>query len=997
MRSVEFSLLGPLNVHVGGKTLRLGGSRQRTVITMLLLSPGQVISVDTLIDAVWPNGGPSTARNQIAICVAGLRKVFKDATDINDVILTTYPGYTLNPDGHRIDVRDFEEGVRAARESAREGHVDDACRQFGDALRLWQGRALDGLTGTRIEAAASRLEELRLDVAEELAGLRLKSGNHNAVVGELTEIVKEYPLRERARAHLMLAHYRAGRRAEALAVFAEARRVLVAELGIEPGPALQELHAQVLRDAPTLTGVLPEPTHVAPAPTPAQLPSRAAAFTGRVPELRALDRMLDERSGSVPLGVAAISGVSGVGKTALAVHWANRVAHRFPDGQLFADLRGYDEHDEPVPPAVALDRFLRALGVPGSQIPADPADRPAFFRSMLGGRQVLIVLDNVRSFDQIRPLLPGSGRCCVLITGRDVTDDMIGDYDVLPIRLKAVTAGEATALLSEVAGRERIDADPPATTRLAELCDRLPLALRIAGARLAARPHWSVRYLVTRLENQRIRLDELSPGTGGVRAGFGLAYRELPSAARRMYRRLGLLTVPDFTAWVGAAVLDTTTEDAENLMELLVDAHLLEVVSGAGTGPVTRYRFQDLLRLYAYERAVEEEPEGQRDAAFERVLDGWLYLCDAAYRQLSGGEFTLPRTPVRPRLSETAEAELLGNPLEWMDSEWIALADVIKQAAQCGQATHAWVLTALSSPLREARNYLEGWAACAELSLEAARAADDRLGEAEMVHSLGALAIYRNDYAGAQPLLTVAVGLFTDCGDVGGRAKTQRLLAGCAQFSDDLELARSYCEASLEGFRSIGDLAGEATTLSRLAQIELDHGNVDRSLELSGAAVDLSRKAGIVRGEAQSIYRLANALLRKNDLDGAARALREVLTLSRSYQDLHGEAHALRGLGEIHWRQGRLDESLDLLGQALETARKMGDRLLRARIEGHLGFAHALIGHGEAADRMMDARAAFTELGATALAERMRLALDLVMRRGLLRPVDRQDLLALLV
>ncbi|MGW7446170.1 BTAD domain-containing putative transcriptional regulator [Kitasatospora sp. NPDC054795] len=997
MRSVEFSLLGPLNVQVGDKRLKLGGSRQRTVITMLLLSPGQVISVETLMEAVWPNGVPSTARNQIAICVAGLRKVFKDATDINDLILTTYPGYTLNPDGHRIDVQDFEERVRDARESAREGRVDDACWQFGEALQLWHGRALDGMTGSRIEATASRLEELRLDVVEELAGLRLESGNHNAVIGELTEIVNQYPLRERARAYLMLAHYRAGRRAEALAVFREGRRVLVAELGIEPGPELQELQGLVLRDAPALTSFHPEPVHTAVAPTPAQLPSRVAAFTGRVPELRALDRMLDERSGSMPLGVAAISGVSGVGKTTLAVHWANQVAHRFPDGQLFADLRGYDEHDEPVQPAIALDRFLRALGVPGSQIPADPADRPAFFRSILGGRQVLIVLDNVRSFQQIRPLLPGSGRCCVLVTGRDVTDDMIGDYDVLPIRLKAVTAGEATTLLAEVAGRQRINADPTSTARLAELCDRLPLALRIAGARLAARPHWSVRYLVARLENHRIRLDELSPGTGGVRAGFGLSYRELPSAARRMYRRLGLLTAPDFTAWVGAAVLDTTEEEAENLMELLVDAHLLEVVSGAGTGPVTRYRFQDLLRLFAHERAIAEEPGWQRDAALERLLDGWLYLCDAAYQQLYGGEFTSPRTPVRPRLSEAAEAELLDKPLEWMDSEWIALADMIKQAAQSGKAAHAWALTALSSPLREARNYLEAWADCAQLALEAARTAGDTLGEAEMVHSLGALAIYRNDYAGAQTLLTIAARLFTECGDTGGRAKTQRLLAGCAQFADDPELARSFCEASLEGFRAIGDLAGEARTLSRLAQIELDHGDVDRSLDLSSSAVDLSRKAGIVRGEAQSIYRLANALLRKNDLDAAALALCEVLALSRSYQDLHGEAHALRGLGEIHWRQGRLDESLDVLGQALEAARKMGDRLLRARIEGHLGFAHALIGHGEAADRMMGAQAAFTELGATAPAERMRLALELVMRRGLLRPVDRQDLLALLV
>ncbi|MFJ5724893.1 BTAD domain-containing putative transcriptional regulator [Streptomyces sp. NPDC093149] len=979
MSQVAFRLLGPLEVRAHGKALKLGGPRQRTVLTMLLLAPNRVVSVDSLIEAVWPQGPPTTARNQIAICVAGLRKVFKEAVGAADLIVTSHPGYILNSLEHGIDVVDFEERVAQAQDAARGGRTTEACDLFAQALSLWRGRALDGVTGDRIEEEAARLEEVRLDAYEQHAGLQIRLGRHHALLSELSTLVKEHPLREQSRAHLMLVHYRSGRRAKALAVFREGRDLLVEELGIEPGPVLRGLHDLVLQDSPELTQPPADPVSAPATNVPAQLPVDSASFTGRAGELRALDRMLDERLGQSPLPVAAISGVGGVGKTALAIHWANQVAGRFPDGQLFTDLRGYDEKDAPAPPAAVLDRFLRALGVPGAQIPADLGDRAALYRSVLGGKRVLIVLDNARSFQQIRPLLPGSGRCCVLITGRDVMDDLIGDYAVLQIGLTVLAPNEAAALLAEVAGEARIGADPAATARLGTLCDRLPLALRIAGARLAAKPHWSVRSLVSRLENQRRRLDELSLGEGGVRAGFRLSYRDLLPAAQRLYRRLGLLTVPDFAAWVGAALLDIPDPvEAENLLERLVDAHLLEVAWGSG--PATRYRFQDLLRLFAWECAQAEESEEERAATTERAYSGWLMLADAARQRAYGGSHSVAYGPVRRfPLPEELVDELLEDPMAWLESERTAIADVIHQAAESNHAAYAWGLTFNGTVLFEAHNYLEDWHSCATSALAAARRVGDRLGEATMLRSLGTLAIYQRKYREAQSSLLPALQLFEECGEVHGRAVVLRNLALCSRFAGDLEAARREAGQSLEDFRKAEDLAGESHVLGLLAQIELELGNVPGGISLCREAMAKSHEAGSMRGETQNTYRLAEALMRQGDPAAAQQACVEVLALTREVGDRLGQGHALRGIGEACWRQGDPEAAVPVLQQALEVAEEVADRFLRARIQADLGCARLMSGaRPTAVGLLRSALAAFEELEAQTWRRRMVRILDAV-------------------
>lgn len=973
MNQLVFRMLGPLLVQADGLPVRIKGRRQSTVLAMLLLSADRIVSVDTLVDTVWPECPPATARNQIAICVATLRKTFKEAGE-SGLLLTSPPGYVLARGEHRIDVVEFLQLAERGRDAARHGRAEEACALLEEALSKWRGAALDKLSGERIEAEAARLEQLRLDLVEERAGLMLELGRHRVLTGELGELVARHPLREQSREHLMLALYRSGQRAEALEVFRLGRRLLNEELGIEPGPPLQQLHDLILHDSPELS----RPPAAAPSASvtvqtvPAQLPADVMRFTGRQQELAALDRLLKEPYQSHAPVLATIAGVGGVGKTALAVHWASQAADRFPDGQLFADLRGYDEENPPVSPAAVLDRFLRALGTPAPQIPEDPDERAALFRSLLSTRRTLILLDNVRSFAQLRPLLPGGGRSVVLATGREALDDVTGDYTALRIRLRVLPPAEATTLLTKIAGADRFGSDPVGLEQLSALCDCLPLALRIAGARLAAKPGLTVRGLVERLRDQRRRLDELSPEEGGVRAGFRLTYRDLAPEAARMYRRLGLLRTPDFAPWAAAATVDTSLRRAEELLDQLVDAQLLEVLEPVPGRPA-RYRFQDLLQLFARERAEADESEEECDAALERAFAAWLWLAEEAHRRLDGRDFPVgrPAEPAPAFLLGAAD-ELLAAPLDWFESERTAVADVVAHAAETGRARYAWALTESAVPHFETRNYLEDWQRCADAALSSARRVGDRVGEATMLRLLGSLAIYQRRYEQAEGWNMAALRLLRGSEDVHGAALAQRNLAMCARLQGDWDRALEFCRAALEGFSEVHDTRNQAHLLGYLAQIELDRGQVEQALPLAVEAVALGRRSGSVRAETQSVYRLAEVRLCAGELDDAAQSFHEVLQLSRKEGDRVGEAHALRGLGETQWSQGLLTAAESTLRQALEITEELSDRFLYARVETDLGCVEALGGrHSAAAERFERAHAALGEVGAQPWRERV--------------------------
>lgn len=692
---MNFCILGAFEIRVGDQRVAVGSSRQRTVLAMLLLLANRVVSTDSLVEAVWNGCPPATGRTQVAICIAALRKAFKEAGCTDDVIVTVPPGYLLRPAGHRIDAIDFAAQVSAAQAAQQQGRGAEAADLLGAALGLWSGPALAGVTGYLVEAEAARLEEQRLAAYEIRTALCLELDQHGSLISELAAMAREYPLREQIRAQLMLAQYRAGRRAEALETFRVGRRHLIEEIGIEPGPELQNLHDAILRDDPSLTLSPTLGLQFGGALTPAQLPPDLPGFIGRNAELSVLDGLLSSATDHTP-ATGVVIGAAGVGKTGLALHWAHRVAHQFPDGQLFADLHGYDNGSEPSDPSAVLGSFLRALGLPNEQISADLHERATLFRSILDGRRVLIILDNDRTVDQVLPLLPSSGGCCVLITGRSALGELLGGHGVIRVRLGVMAEHEAKALLDVVVDDGRLASDPESATKLGELCGRLPLALRISATRLAAKPHWTVKHLVRRLEDHRRRLDELDTDNH-LRGSFESSYRYLSPDTARMYRRLGILDAPNFAPWVGAALLNTNLSEGEGLLEQLVDAQLLDVDF---EGHTVRYRFHELLRLHAREHAFRQESSAQRRAANRRVLSGWLSLVSEAHRRESGGtQPTIPGVSPLWRCDREYVDELLREPRVWLERERTSILAAMKQASRLWPAKQARALAVVASTL----------------------------------------------------------------------------------------------------------------------------------------------------------------------------------------------------------------------------------------------------------------------------------------------------------
>ncbi|MFJ9028094.1 AfsR/SARP family transcriptional regulator [Streptomyces sp. NPDC102274] len=940
-----FKVLGPLIVMSGDHNVVVGGARQRTVLSLLLLSPGRTVPVDTLIDEVWNGSPPATARTQIAIVVAALRKTFRAEGAADDMIVTAHPGYLLNTEGHYVDSVDFADLVARAEAAVAEGRLDDAAQCYRRALDLWRGSALAGVSGPAVEEEAARLQEHRLNAYDDATAVRLALGRHYELVPELGGVVREHPLRERTRHHLILAQYRSGRRAEAMESYREAREVFVAELGLEPGPDLQELHDLVLRDDPSLTveGGRAGPVAVANVPevvvVPSELPPDVPGFTGREAELTALDGLVREvASGRHRPAVGLVTGVAGVGKSGLVVHWAHRVAEAFPDGRLFADLRGYDGEHEPVSVSDVLSRFLRSLGIRGPRVPDTLEERVALYRSLLAERRVLIVLDNVRMFGQLRPLLPGSGASCALITSRDQLEQLVTWPQEARVHLGVLPRHEAVELVGRIAGLERIGARTD-VERLVELCDRLPLAVRISAARLASKPHWSVRHMVGRLSDERRRLDELSQGESQVRAGFELSYRYLTELTARLYRCLGLVDVPDFTSWVAAALLDVEVLDAELLLEDLVDAQFLEVVGMDATGRL-RYRLQNLLRLYAAERASQEDPAGDRREALRRVFATGLAIAEEAHRREHGGHFSIVHSEVARRpVDGELLAELLVEPLEWFEAERLSLVGMIEQSARMEMAGLAWDLTVSSAVLFETRGYIDNWRVCAGQALDAARAAGDVRGQAAMLQHLGAIALSHHSMDDAVARSLEARELFGSVGEELGRALVLRNLAVAYRITGEVERGAECLTEALPVFRAAGDRSSEASALQSLAQLELDRGDPGAALGHALEAVRVAEPLGSggSRNLAQSLYRVGSAQFALKRFAEAEAAHLRVECLSRAKADDHGLAHALFGLGQARAALGAVEQAERAFVEGRALAQAIESPLIEGRIRLGLG------------------------------------------------------------
>jgi DNA-binding SARP family transcriptional activator len=958
--------LGPLELTNEDREYDLGGPRQRVVLAMLALNPNRVIPVERLIDAVWNTEPPTTARAQVQICVSALRKIFVGA-GVSLRIRTRTPGYQLEAPPNHLDTEQFADLVSRGHEHAHAGRTSEAVAVLRTALGLWRGEALADLHTELVRRGADQLEHARLSALTERVQLDLALGRHEELVGELVTLVEQHPLRERLYEYLMLALYRSGRQAEALEVCRRARRTMVEQLGIEPGKELQRLETAILNRTPELDLMAsgPDPVHAAtqPADTPLVLPRRLPAsiadFTGRDEQLAAIRRALsgDEEHVRYGMRIVAISGKGGVGKSTLAIRAAHELRDVYPDGHLFADLAA--------PPGVdrvrgVLDRFLRALGVEGAAIPEDVEEKSDMYRSRLANRRFLVVLDGAASEEEVMPLLPAGAGCAVIATCRSPLSGLPGAE---LISIAPFDVGLSLQMLGKIIGPERLAAERDAAVELVEFCGHLPLAMRIAGARLASRPHWRLEVLVGRLRNTARRLDELSYRGLELRSSIGLTYRVLGKDAKALFRLFSMVTTPDFPGWTAAALMDSDSFDAEDMLEHLVESQLLDTVACPGERP--RYRFHDLIRVYAQERLQDEESDDERHAAVVRLVGAWLAKAEDAHRKEYGGDYTILHG-CGPRWRPPDDAGEIEDPIAWLESERPALVAAVRLAAAAGEDELCWDLALTLVTLFEVKSLFDDWRETAEVALAATERAGNRRGQAAMLYSLGAMAMSQRRLAVAEERFAAALEIFRADGDAHGCALVLRNAAMVDRLRNRSTATFAKYDEALGLMRQVGDLAGEAGVLGSLAKMRIDEGATEHARELLDRALECTRRCGYLRGEAQVVIRFAELHLGENQVHEAHQALNRVLLIVRNVGDRIGEAHALYGMGVVRQRTGRLDNATSTLQHAHSLARQVGERLIEAQslyALGEIAMARGNSGTGMA--HLAEAAGLFAELGST--------------------------------
>jgi DNA-binding SARP family transcriptional activator/tetratricopeptide (TPR) repeat protein len=702
---MDFDVLGPLRVRQGDQSVPLSAPMLRMVLGILLTRANTPVPVDILVDALWAGQRDPRAAKKLQLHVHRLRGALGDPARIR----FEQGGYTLCVHPGELDTERFESALA---EGANAGQPARAVKLLRRALRLWRGDPFGDITDLPLlRAEADRLTERRLTGLAQLYDAELACGHASAIIPELAELAARHPMREGLQGLLMTALYQTGRQAEALEVYHRTRGALVEQLGLEPGSELHRLEHAILTGDPTLEA----PT--TPSITPAQLPADLTDFTARTSQLAAIQHLVTAADRSAPL-LVAITGQAGVGKTVLAVHAAHRLRAHYPDGQLFVDLRGTQAH--PLAPTHVLARFLRSLGVERTAIPDDAEERAALYRSRLADRRLLILLDNAACEAQLRPLLPGIPGCAVLVTSRM---RLAGLNGARRVNLDIFTPDQAVELLARVAGPQRVAAQPAAAREIVRLCSSLPLAVRVAGARLGAREHWPLSRLEAELTDEQHRLDTLQLGDLDVRASLALSYHRLEGLTRRAFRLLGLLEIRDFDPWVAAALLDVSQARAEELVDTLVDRHLLEITGPDASGRL-RYRFPDLLRTYAREVLIAQEPEAGRLAALDRAFGGWLALAEEAGRAMASSAFaaTLPRGSCwRPE--EPVVRSVVTDPSGWLKAEWAALMGAIEQAYSVGSDQLGWALGVRLARIFLVRGCYDDWRGVCELTLAGARQA----------------------------------------------------------------------------------------------------------------------------------------------------------------------------------------------------------------------------------------------------------------------------------
>lgn len=930
---MRFGLLGPVQVWSDGGVLEVRGAVRRTLLAALLIRPGTVVSMDQLIETVWGSRAPALPTPALYNQITRLRRILgPDGARIEAVS----PGYVIRVGPGELDLLEFEGLCADGRRAGLGGRWEDASKAFAAALSLWRGRPLADVPELEAHSMVQHLEESRHLAIQGRTEAELNLGRHDGVIGELRTLVAEYPLREAFQSQLMLALHRAGRQGEALSVYATLRQKMVDELGEDPSASTRELHQRILRSDPTLmpgaavVEVAVAATHTAVR----QLPADTRIFAGRSTEL---DRLVELADGSDPgmVVISAINGMGGVGKTALAVRAAHRLAVRYPDGQLFIDLHGYSADLDPVAPEDALGYLLRSLGVPQQAIPRDVDGRAALYRSKLAETRTLIVLDNAVNAAQVRPLLPAAQGCLVLVTSRSQLASL---DDAHQLALDVLPGADAEALLHEVAGSGRVTG--PEAAELAKLCGHMPLAIRIVAARMRHRSALTARALIEELREERGRLDRLRDDERDLETVFDCSLRVLPEDERRLFCLLGVVPGPDFDAYATAHVLGVEElRPAERMLESLLDCNLL-IQHTPG-----RYRFHDLLRVYASNLAAKNE---DAPAALNRLLDYYTATASAA-------ESTLPKRssqiePSALRIVEPAlKFEDRAQSLAWFQVERESLRAIAEQL-DIDPARHVALTFALSAFL-----YREGlWNVSASLLatvIGISRDRSDRLAEA---HALRALGIIHADFGEKHIAIAYLERALVICRDLGDRPG--ELLALCALgnvYYSKGEIPRAV-EISTEALaisEQIGDRGATASMLGRLALQQCIAGRNVEARELYQRAMTIQADLGDHAGHAFSVLMYTRTCYALGDFAPIRAMLDQSLALSRMAANRLSAAHALQEIARQELLAGDYDSAIPLLEAALETFLEIGYRVSEANVYWELGRIEFARGDAEGALR----------------------------------------------
>ncbi|MGI5188254.1 AfsR/SARP family transcriptional regulator [Promicromonospora sp. CA-289599] len=936
---MRFQLLGHVSARSEHGPVPLGTARQRAVLAALLIEPGVPVSADQLVERVWGTTAPRSARPTLHSYISRLRSVLDDLG--GPVPTRRSGGYVLDVDPDAVDLHQF----RALVTQARCAGDDTAEPLWQDAMALWRGTPFADLDSDWLHSLAVTLAAERQAARLDHHDLLLRRGEHTRLLPEVAAAAEAHPLDERLAGQLMVALYRCGRQSDALAHFRLVQERLADELGSDPGSALCDVHQRILRHDPELavpvsvsvaapdtgsnadsaagsTSADTPPSAARPAHRPAQLPLDVAEFAGRDGDLRRLDELLPDVAddpATRAVVITAIRGTAGVGKTALAVHWAHQVADRFPDGQLYVNLRGYDP-EQPMRPTDALARFLVALGVGERDIPLDGDERAARYRSELAGRRMLIVLDNAATVAQVRPLLPGSGSSTVVVTSRDSLSGLVAVHGAHQVDLDLLPAAEAVDLLRRLIG-PRVVAEPEAAATLAEQCARLPLALRVAAMRATSQLDLPLAKVVAELADRQDRLELLDAGGdpyAAVRAVLSWSIQHLPEQGARTFRRLGLHPGPDLDQYAAAALTGLAPNAARRVLETLVSAHLLH-----RTGPGW-YGMHDLLRAYATHLAAVEDTDDERQEAEERLLGYYLAAVVAAMNTLYPGE-ALHRSDVTapgvliPDLTRPDSAH------GWLEAQRFCVVAIAEHAADHQRSGYvAGLARILHRYLGD--NDLTHLITINGHALRAAERRGDRLDQAYALRGLGIGYTRVSRYETATDHLERALALFRQTGDLVGEALALSgrgiIKSRLGRYDDALDDHREAIALA----RQAGSRFSEASAMTNLGLVEERMGNYARAAEIEQQAHAILRDIGARNSEAIVLNNLANAELELKRYPQAIDHVQQSLAIIEELGSPMNRAHTLDTLGVLHLRMGEPGPARECFEQALAHYRQVGDQ-----------------------------------------------------------------------